>query len=61
MSTGTRQRDRQKSLSEAFRTIRTRKASVSENAAEIAEALKAPLSVKLVVSDLRSGHCCWIV
>lgn len=42
--------DRQKSLSEAFRTIRTRRASVTENASELAEALKAPLSVRLVVS-----------
>lgn len=41
---------RQKSLSEAFQTIRTRKGSVSQNAHEIADALKAPLSPKLVVS-----------
>ncbi|KAL9607860.1 MAG: hypothetical protein Q9167_007264 [Letrouitia subvulpina] len=40
---------RQKSLSDAIRTIRTRKGSVSANAQEIAEALKAPLSVKLIV------------
>lgn len=40
---------RQKSLSEAFQTIRTRKGSVSQNAHEIADALKAPLSPKLVV------------
>ena len=40
---------RQKSLSEAIRTIRTRKGSVTQNAQEIAEALKAPLSPKLVV------------
>ena len=40
---------RQKSLSEAFHTIRTRKGSVSQNAHEIADALKAPLSPKLVV------------
>ena len=40
---------RQKSLSDAIRTIRTRKGSVSANAQEIAEALKAPLSIKLVV------------
>ena len=50
-TTGQRQHDRQKSLSEAFRNIRTRRASVSENASEIAEALKAPLSVRLVVSE----------
>ena len=47
---GQRQHTRQQSLSEAFRKIRTRKASVSENAQEIAEALKAPLSIRLVVS-----------
>ncbi|EMD59170.1 hypothetical protein GGP41_009055 [Bipolaris sorokiniana] len=40
---------RQKSLSEAFKTIRTRKGSVSQNAHEIADALKAPLSPKLIV------------
>jgi solute carrier family 35 protein E1 len=40
---------RQKSLSEAIRTIRTRKASVSQNAHEIADALKAPLSPRLIV------------
>ena len=41
---------RQKSLSEALRTIRTRKGSVSANAHELAESLKAPLSIRLVVS-----------
>ena len=40
---------RQKSLSEAIRTVRTRNASISENAHEIAESLKAPVSYKLVV------------
>jgi solute carrier family 35, member E1 len=42
---------RQKSLSEAFRTIRApgRKASISQNAHEIADALKAPLSPRLIV------------
>ena len=40
---------RQKSLSEAIRTIRTRNGSVSANAHEIAEALKAPVSFKLIV------------
>jgi solute carrier family 35 protein E1 len=40
---------RQKSLGEALQTIRTRKASVSQNAHEIADALKAPVSGKLVV------------
>ncbi|MCJ1391471.1 suppressor of loss of ypt1 [Xylographa bjoerkii] len=39
---------RQKSLSEAIRTIRTRNGSVSANAHEIAEALKAPVSIKLI-------------
>ena len=43
---------RQKSLSEAFKTIRTRKGSVSQNAHEIADALKAPLSPKLIVSGI---------
>ena len=47
---GSRGHGRQKSLGDAIRTIRGRRASVSENAHEIAEALKAPLSVKLVVS-----------
>ncbi|ORY18021.1 triose-phosphate transporter family-domain-containing protein [Clohesyomyces aquaticus] len=40
---------RQKSLSEAIRTIRTRKASVSQNAHELADALKAPLSPRLII------------
>ncbi|KAF1935469.1 TPT-domain-containing protein [Clathrospora elynae] len=40
---------RQKSLSEALRTIRTRKGSVSQNAHEIADALKVPLSPKLIM------------
>jgi len=40
---------RQKSLSEAIRTVRTRKASISENAQEIAQALKAPVSFRLVM------------
>lgn len=42
--------NRQRSLSDAFKTIRSRKASVGENAREVAEALKAPVSVKIVVS-----------
>jgi solute carrier family 35 protein E1 len=45
---GSRQ-GRQKSLGEAIRTARTRKASVSETAVEIAESLKAPVSLRLVV------------
>jgi solute carrier family 35 protein E1 len=40
---------RQKSLSEAIQTVRGRKASISENAHEIAEALKAPVSWKLII------------
>lgn len=40
---------RQKSLSEAIRTIRTRHGSVSASAHEIADALKAPVSPKLIV------------
>lgn len=36
-------------MSDAFRTIRTRKASVSANVHEIGDALKAPVSPKLVV------------
>ena len=46
---GPRQHVRQKSIRDAFRTIRTRGASVSENAHELADALKAPVSVKLIV------------
>lgn len=40
---------RQKSLSEAIRTVRGRRASVAENAAEIADSLKAPVSFRLVM------------
>ncbi|KAI1421724.1 triose-phosphate transporter [Xylaria sp. FL1777] len=39
---------RQKSIGEAFRTIRERRGSVSQNAHEIADALKAPISAKLI-------------
>lgn len=39
----------QKSISEAFRTIKGRRGSVSQNAHEIADALRAPVSAKLVV------------
>lgn len=39
----------QKSISEAFRTIRGRNGSVSQNAHEIADALRAPLSWQLIV------------
>lgn len=47
---------RQKSLSDAFKTIRTRRASVSVNAHEIADALKAPVSVKLIVCTVLEQH-----
>ena len=40
---------RQKSLTEAIRTVRDRRASISENAQEIAESLKAPVSYSLVM------------
>ena len=46
---GPRQHGRHRSLSDAFRNIRTRKASIGENAHEIAEALKAPISLKILV------------
>ncbi|KAL8838024.1 MAG: hypothetical protein Q9170_002305 [Blastenia crenularia] len=49
MSTTPPKHGRQKSISEAIKTIRTRKGSVSANAAEIADALKAPVSIKLIV------------
>ncbi|KAJ5032957.1 uncharacterized protein L3040_009543 [Drepanopeziza brunnea f. sp. 'multigermtubi'] len=39
---------RQPSLSDAFRTIRTRKGSISANVHEVADALKAPVSPKLI-------------
>lgn len=42
-------RNRQKSLSNAFRNIRARNGSMSQNAHEIADALRAPVSPKLVV------------
>jgi hypothetical protein len=43
-----------RSLSEALNNFRTRQGSVSENAHELAEALKAPVSYKLIVS--RAGR-----
>ena len=48
---GPRQHGRHRSISDAFKHIRTRKASVSENAHEIAEALKAPVSLKILVGE----------
>lgn len=50
-SAGARGHGRQKSLSEAFHHIRNRSGSVSQNAHEIADALRAPVSPKLVVRD----------
>ncbi len=44
-----RKHGRQKSLSDAFNTIRTRKGSISANAHEIADALKVPVSQTLIV------------
>jgi len=38
-----------KSVSDAFRNLRTRRGSVAENAQELAEALKAPVSYRLIV------------
>ncbi|KAI0385633.1 TPT-domain-containing protein [Hypomontagnella monticulosa] len=40
---------RQKSISEAFRTIRGRNGSVSQNAHELADALRAPVSPRLII------------
>ena len=40
---------KRKSLTEAIHNVRTRRQSVSQNAHEIADALKAPVSLKLVV------------
>ena len=48
---GPRQHGRHRSISDAFRNIRIRKASVSENAHEIAEALKAPVSFRILVGE----------
>lgn len=40
-----------RSVSDAINKIRTRQGSVSENAQELAEALKAPVSYRLIVSQ----------
>ncbi|KAM0444219.1 hypothetical protein ACHAQK_002977 [Fusarium lateritium] len=48
-STASRGHGRQKSLTDAIRTIRGRNGSVSQNAHEIADALRAPVSPKLIV------------
>ena len=47
---------RQTSLSEAFKVIKDRRGSVTVNAQELAEALKAPVSPKLIVCP--TTHCC---
>lgn len=52
-----RSHGRQKSLTDALRTIRTRSGSVSENAREVADALKAPVSPKLIVCCNGSLSC----
>ncbi|RSL43433.1 hypothetical protein CEP53_011698 [Fusarium sp. AF-6] len=49
VSTGSQRHNRQKSLTDAIRTIRARNGSVSQNAQEIADALRAPVSPKLIV------------
>lgn len=49
VSTGTQRHNRQKSLTDAIRTIRARNGSVSQNAQEIADALRAPVSPKLII------------
>lgn len=46
---GVTRHGRQKSLSEAIRTIKGRRGSISANAHEIADALRAPISAKLIV------------
>lgn len=48
---GPRQHGRYRSIGDAFRNIRTRKASVGENAHELAEALKAPISLRISVGE----------
>lgn len=51
-TTGGKGHSRQKSLSDAFRTIRGRKASTSANLHEISDALKVPVSPRLIVSTI---------
>jgi solute carrier family 35, member E1 len=48
-SAGRVTRGRQKSIGEAIEIIRTRRGSVSANAQELAEALRAPVSFRLIV------------
>lgn len=54
---GSGRHNRQKSLTDAFRTIRARNGSVSQNAHEIADALRAPVSPKLIVSNGSTSLC----
>ena len=49
---GPRLHGRQRGISDALKNIQIRKASVSENAHEIAEALKAPVSLRILVGEL---------
>nr|POE53315.1 putative transporter c83.11 [Quercus suber] len=48
MNGGSKRHAKQKSLTEAIKTVRTRKMSISESGHEIAESLKAPVSMRLV-------------
>lgn len=50
---GSRGHRPQRSLSDAFAKLRNREGSVTENAQEVVEALKAPVSYKLIVSQVR--------
>jgi hypothetical protein len=61
-SGGSKHRPR-KSISEAITTIRTRNASMSANAQELAAALKAPVSYKLIVGLIPtvSAFCPWLM
>lgn len=46
---------RQKSINEAYRNIRDRGGSVSQNAHEIADALRAPVSPRLIVRNMQQA------
>jgi solute carrier family 35 protein E1 len=46
-----------RSVSDAFRNLRARRGSVSENAQELAEALKAPVSYRLIVRLQKATPC----
>lgn len=50
-SSSGRGHQKQKSISEAFKTIKTRRGSMSANVHEISDALKAPVSPKLIVCE----------